>query len=262
MKVALSVSAILFAASRQTAAILCLLAQLVPLHQCPAVAAPKDITQMQYEKGLALRQLGHHSMAIAFLTNVINAKTATTDPNLLARAYESRCDCYIQLEKFDLAMVDVNKAIALAPKMACAYADRGRLDSEKGDPKQAIVDFTKAIELSNGKVPFMYYKDRSALYQDSGADDLAMADLNNVIKMTPENTWAYHCRANLLYKHGKYKEALAESTKSLQFNPKEEKGAFYQLRAKCYEKLGQHALAKKDREKAQSVDDLDWATRR
>jgi len=229
----------------------------------PATAASPGFAELQYRKGLALNRTRQFESAITFLTNAINAKSdKLTGTSELARAYECRGDCYIQLEKFEAARVDVNKAIALDPKLAAAYADRGRLDSEKGDNKQAIVDFSKAIELSNGKAPFMYYKDRSALYQDSGADDKALADLDAVLKQDPRNTWVHHCRANILYKHGKYKEAVDESTISLKFNPVEEKGAFYQLRAKCYEKLGKHDLAKKDRESAQSGIDVDWATRR
>jgi len=235
---------------------------LLILRPDPAQGAPPGFAELQYQQGLTLNKHQRYADAITYLTNGIKAMTGTAKTYELARAYECRADCYIQLEKFDQAMVDANKAIELDPKLAAAYAHRARLDSERGDNKQALVDFTRAIDLSQGKAPFMYYKDRSALYQDKGDDDKAMADLAVVLKADPTNTWVHHCCATILYKHGKYKEALAESTKSLQFNNKEEKGAFYQLRAKCYEKLGKHDLAKKDREMAQSGIDLDWAMKR
>ncbi len=50
--------------------------------------------------------------------------------------------------KYDDAIEDYDKAIALAPNDAIAYALRGGAYKHKGDKEQAIVDYRKALELN------------------------------------------------------------------------------------------------------------------
>ena len=50
--------------------------------------------------------------------------------------------------KYDDAIEDYDKAIALAPNDAIAYYNRGVAYYEKGDKEQAIADFRKALEIN------------------------------------------------------------------------------------------------------------------
>ncbi len=49
--------------------------------------------------------------------------------------------------KYDDAIADYTKAIALDPKLAQAYYNRGYTYEKKGDREQAIADFRKALEI-------------------------------------------------------------------------------------------------------------------
>jgi len=210
--------------------------------------------QLQYDRGLACWRRGQVHDAISFFSSAIQ-----TQPTLAA-AYESRAACYLQLEKFEEALPDVNKAIALSPKMASAYADRAKIHNEHGNSQLALLDFTKAIDFSKDKPNYTYYQNRGALYKESGADDKAISDFTAAIKLQPEDIWIHYFRACIYFKQGKYKEALADTSVSIATRSKGEKGKFYQLRASCYEKLGQPLLAKKDRDTARADADFGWGS--
>jgi len=217
------------------------------------LAASPDLATVQFAKGQSLQENRHYEQAIQFFTSAIASK-----PDM-AVAYESRGSCYLQLEKTDAALADLNKAIALQPTLAIAYADRAKVSNEKGKYQEAVQDFTRAIDLSKGKPHYTFYKDRAALYKETGADDKALADFSEAIKLQPDDPWIHYFRACITFKRGKYQEAIADTTAALKFQKAGEKGAFYQLRAKSYDKLGQHDLAKRDREAAQAGIDLEWA---
>jgi tetratricopeptide (TPR) repeat protein len=206
----------------------------------------------QVDIGVRLRNHKQFRPAIEAFSQAIAASPK------LASAYENRACCEIELENFQAALGDVNKAIELDPKMAVAYADRAKISNEKGNAKQAIADFSRAIALSKDKPNYTFYQDRGCLYQETGNDAGALEDFTSGLKADPQNCWLHYFRGCIYYKHGRYKEALADASEALKVQTAEEKGSFYQLRAKCYDKLGQPTLAKKDRETAQAAVGIIW----
>lgn len=218
-----------------------------------ADSAPVYSKALQHlDIGIRLRNRKQFRAAIEAFTQAIAA-----DPKM-AGAYENRAYCAIQLENFEGALGDVNKAIELDPKLAIAYSDRAKIYNERGNTKQAIADFSRAIALAKDKPNYTYYQDRGCLYQETGNDTGAMEDFTSGLKADPQNCWLHYFRGCIYYKHSKYKEALTDATESLKIQTAEEKGSFYQLRAKCYDKLGQPALAKKDRDTAQAAVGIIW----
>ncbi len=55
-------------------------------------------------------------------------------------------DC-LDKGKYDDAIADYTKAIALDPNFADAYSNRGVVYYEKGNKEQTIADFRKALEI-------------------------------------------------------------------------------------------------------------------
>jgi tetratricopeptide (TPR) repeat protein len=51
--------------------------------------------------------------------------------------------------ELDKALADFDRALAIDPIMAGAYADRGRAYELKGDRDQAIADYRKALSLKS-----------------------------------------------------------------------------------------------------------------
>lgn len=164
----------------------------------------------------------------------------------------------MEVDNFDEAMSDINKAIALDPKLAIAYSDRAKIYNERGKTKQAIEDLTRAIDLSKDKPHYTFYQDRGCLRMESGDENGALSDFVAALKLNPKDCWLHHFRACIFYKRGRFKEALADASDAIRLQTADQKGAFYQLRAKCYDKLGQPTLAKKDRETADAAVGLEW----
>jgi tetratricopeptide (TPR) repeat protein len=74
-------------------------------------------------------------------------KAIALDPNV-AIAYTNRGLAYGQKREVDRAIADYTKAIAIDPNFVLAYALRGGAYKHKGDKKQAIVDYRKALEIN------------------------------------------------------------------------------------------------------------------
>ncbi len=85
------------------------------------------------------------------------------------------------LKKYDAAIADFTKAIALDPKDYASFAYRGELYSYRKNHKQAIDDLTKAIELSpkTGR----YYYVRGVAYHWLEDVDKALADYDKAIEL-------------------------------------------------------------------------------
>jgi len=97
------------------------------------------------DHGRACLDKGKYDDAIADYTKAI-----ALNPND-ATAYSNRGVAYGSKGAFDRAIADYTKAIALKPNVALAYTlaytNRGYTHEKKGDKEQAIADFRKALEI-------------------------------------------------------------------------------------------------------------------
>ncbi|MGH1396192.1 MAG: tetratricopeptide repeat protein, partial [Trichormus sp.] len=73
--------------------------------------------------------------------------------------YISRGNVYYDQKKWELALADYNKGIAINPQIAQAYHNRGLLYSETKDKQKAIEDLQQAAKL-------YYSQNNNAAYQD------------------------------------------------------------------------------------------------
>ncbi|MBP6744309.1 tetratricopeptide repeat protein [bacterium] len=187
-----------------------------------------------------------HRKALPYLDQAI-----ALDP-MSAVAYFMRGHVYFSLEELDLAERDLNKAISLNPRLAEAYWQRARVYGEKGKLDQALSESAKAVALAGSASQSCWYQDRATWYAQKGDNVRAIAEYSNGIKVNPKEFWLYYFRAAAYYKIGSYSKAITDlniagkppSTVSL--------GRVRQLRAQCYDKLGQHDMAAKDRKAADS----------
>jgi tetratricopeptide (TPR) repeat protein len=95
------------------------------------------------------------------------------------------------------ALADYDRVIAIDPKHALAYNNRGTLKADKlKDPQGALADLSMAISL-NPKDPEAYIN-RGNLKQDKLNDPQgALADLSMAISLNPKDPEAYNSRGNL-----------------------------------------------------------------
>ena len=125
----------------------------------------------------------------------------------MAAAYNVQGDALTQLHEFDRAIADLTEAIRLDPQMRVAYINRG------------------------------------AAYEESGRDELALADYENVTARYPDWEVGHRLRYEILLKHGRYAEAIPSLTKRSEHLPRH----VYILaeRASAYRAMGdfEHAFA-------------------
>ncbi len=84
---------------------------------------------------------------------------------------------------YDNAIVAFTKAIELDPNYALAYGNRGWVYIKLGQYEQAIADSTKAIELDSNLA--LAYNNRGWAYTELGQYEQALADYNKAIELDP-----------------------------------------------------------------------------
>jgi len=87
--------------------------------------------------------------------------------------------------KYDDAIADYDKAIALDPNVATAYTNRGVTYGRKGDYDRAIADYTKAIAIDANHANAYY--NRGVAYEKQGDKEQAIAEYRKVLEIGPSD---------------------------------------------------------------------------
>lgn len=132
-----------------------------------------------------------------------------------AMAYHNRG--YAKRDKGDNdgAIADYTQVIALDPKFVTAYNNRGGSKGAKGDNDGAIADYTQAIALDPKNA--MIYNNRGNAKQEKGDNDGAIADYTQAIAVDPMHAKAYDNRGHLEYDRQTWTDALMDFRKALEF---------------------------------------------
>jgi tetratricopeptide (TPR) repeat protein len=217
-----------------------------------AQASPSSKALAYYRQGSALNARNKCGNAITYLTLAIQA-----DPEY-GEAYWQRGHAQRLLENLDAAMKDLEKAIALQPGMAAAYAEKAYTYGSLGKTDLAIETMGKAIDIQHGHCWF-WIEDRANWYEIRGDLQKALRDSNQAIRENPTGLWAHYGRAGIYYKLGRYQEAVADLNTATKLQSNAESIKVYQLRAQCYDKIGKHDLAEKDRQHANTYVNKEWS---
>lgn len=133
--------------------------------------------------------------------------------------YMCRGTIYFDKSDYDMAIVDIKRAIELNPDFAVAYNIRGNSYAGKGNHDQAIEDYTKAIELkSDIAAP---YFNRGKSYLNKGEYNLAIANFTEAIELDPNYIKAYKERAVAYEKTGDLTKAKEDSEKAKELGEKQ-----------------------------------------
>jgi tetratricopeptide (TPR) repeat protein/S1-C subfamily serine protease len=98
------------------------------------------------------------------------------------------------------------------------YRLRGDLYKEQKKFDLAVADYNTAIELTPKEAVF--YNVRGNLYYSQKKWDLALADYNQAIQIDPKESASYYNRANIYYSQDKFDLALADLSKVIELDPK------------------------------------------
>ena len=227
--------------------------------------------------GLTTRSREHANQALLLLESPV------TDIEFYAKGI-----AYIQLENYNLAIINFDKAIELNPRRYISYLSRGLAYRDKEKYDRAIADFDRAIELeskmtstdveqkddfnermekASGDIhkliqldpePWFYWFRRGALYDARskayfrrGDYDRAIADLNTLLQLEPNRAEAYHNRGAAYGAKGDLDRAIADFDRAIQLNPRL-KSAHYN-RGGAYKLKGDQARARADFDKEEQL---------
>ena len=149
----------------------------------------------------------------------------------------------------DMAFNDFNKAIALRPDLPGAFEDRGDLYYEQEKYKEAVDDFTAAIDLKSD--PKVYYK-RGLAYARLSDKDNAIKDYTDAIKNKPDYIDAYLQRGFTYKNIGEYDKAIADFTRMIELDPDDYRSYYY--RGLAYSEKGLFIINIKNNSKIELIE--------
>lgn len=162
-------------------------------------------------------------------------------PNQPAQ-YNNRALAKYNLEAYDSALVDLNKAIELSPKYAEAYYNRGLVHMKLKNYAGAIEDF--------GVVTALNEKDQNAFYNSSvayylsGKKEEAISELDKALKLLPDFDKARCNMGVLQLEKGNFEAAIEQLTLAIRLNA--EDGDYFNNRGEAYRLSGDTHDACKD----------------
>jgi tetratricopeptide (TPR) repeat protein len=135
-------------------------------------------------------------------------------------------------------------------ELAAVYFSRGFAHNLNSQPDLAISDLDQVLKLTPDDITAM--EERGAAYFSKGDFDDALADFNQSIRLNPDDFKAYNNRGTIYYALGQWAKAVDDFTSAIGLNPNV--GLVYYSRAFALDKLGQHDRARADYAKAIGLD--------
>jgi tetratricopeptide (TPR) repeat protein len=236
------------------------------------------LPEIYWKRAKVNELLKNYSAAVSDYSKII--EITKNDPGVYT--YLNRANSYIKLKKFDLALLDLNKAIIYDPTNPDTYNSRGyfyQFTLEKND--KAIDDYNKAFSIDKDYLPAYYnrgiiYMDndeyenaindfskviqnddmvnpevfflRGVSYIEIEKYDLAINDFDNAIELFSNNADYYYNRGLAKYNLNKTDEAINDFNKAIEIYPKYDNAYYY--KGLTYYFSEQYDLAIKDFSKA------------
>ena len=163
-----------------------------------------------------------------------------------AEVYNNRGIAHIKQDKLEQAIVSFSKAIELDPDYVNAYCNRGAVYYYKGEYEKAIIDYNKAIELNQRHV--ITYNNRGVAYDNKDEQEKAIGDFTRAIEIKSDYADAYNNRGNAYGNKGEYDRAITDYTKAIELNS--EFANAYHNRGNAYGNKGEYDRAITDYTKA------------
>lgn len=235
-----------------------------------------------FNAGLCLKQLKRHTKAFEAFTKCIELK-----PDILANAYVQRASVRDRMEAG--IYEDLDKAIQLNPDSLDVYLERAYARLDDTDTRGALEDFHHIVnvrgydaQLHRAIIGTMMYVDKpqeilqeiseAIKHQPNSADlylmqseclwkinrpEDSLASVNRAVEIEPHNPKYLKMRANKVFDHGRFSEAIEELTNVIACLKriaasdlsKDQKAHFHSalfMRAKSYEETERCANALED----------------
>jgi tetratricopeptide (TPR) repeat protein len=203
----------------------------------------QDESSILYYRASANHLINKNELAIQDLDKAI-----AINPRLEA-AYISRGSAYFELNQMDKAIQDYDKALEINPQSAIAYNNRGIVYKKFGNAGAALQDFEEAIRLKPDYDSAYYH--RGNVYTILGVYQLAIDDYTKVILLEPNSFDAYGNRGIAYANLGDYNEAISDFDQVIRLDP--QSSLAYYNRGRTYQEMGKLAEAEADFKKFEEI---------
>lgn len=171
--------------------------------------------------------------------------------------YSNRAQFYRDQGNIQQALVDYTKAIEVKPNKGSTYNSRGKTYFDLGGPKNDQALIQKAIADYTKGIELSpelgeLYANRGAALGYMGKMQQALADLNKAIELEPHKIGGYSNRSLLHMQLGNHKLAIQDHTAYLKLNPYDSEVWYERGLAKS--RLGQYQAAITDYNQALTLD--------
>jgi tetratricopeptide (TPR) repeat protein len=129
--------------------------------------------------------------------------------------YQARSLWRKEMNDFDRALEDVNRAIWLYPEGGNLYSDRGLIWKKLRKYDNAIDDFNHAIQLYPN---FFTLEHRAATYVEMKQFDAALADATESIRLEPLYAGTYATRGSAWFGKKEYAKAMADLNRAIEID--------------------------------------------
>jgi tetratricopeptide (TPR) repeat protein len=142
---------------------------------------------------------------IVACTRLLAARLSISDR---AGALGERAGGYLIKGQYDLAIVDLDEALRINPRIGGFYNGRGLAYYNKGDYDRAISDYDEALKFNPRSD--VSYQNRGNAYLSKSDYDRAIADYDESLKINPKNDVVYSNRGYANLDKDEYSQAIAD----------------------------------------------------
>lgn len=148
--------------------------------------------------------------------------------NLLV--HQAVAEALLNLEKHELALAHIERAIEIDPKNSTSYLLRSRVHEQQGKDEEALADLKKALEINSTDV--MALLARGTYYFRKDELDLARDDVERALQLNPGLARAFLLRSLIAAQQGRTHDAIKDILVLIENDPanvelKLQLGAYY-----------------------------------
>ncbi len=150
----------------------------------------------------------------------INTTPASSEGDKLSiqdsRAYNRRGMAHLSTRNYEQAIIDFTKAIDLDPYYAEAYNNRSIAHLLMENYGQAVADCTRALEQAPDFVAT--YVNRGIAYSGLRDYDQSLGNFDKALELDPDNVYAYYNRGNTRIWMREFQEAVTDFSRAIALN--------------------------------------------
>jgi tetratricopeptide (TPR) repeat protein len=175
-----------------------------------AIASNPSSAESHTGRATVYARMERHDLALRDLDRAVEL-----DPSY-PQAYIRRGEILLELQRYERAVADLTRVLEANPEFLDAYRSRGLayLGQERFD--LAIADFTEALRRGANYGALV---DRGAAHARAGNHELALADFDRALALSPDSVEIQHNRGVSLAQLGRHDEALEVFDRVLQADP-------------------------------------------